>query len=61
VPCRGERDLPRRDRAPAGLDALDAAALQKMAEAGDEPTPAMMRGIKGITASDDEVTIEFKK
>ena len=44
------------------FDALDAAALQKMAEAGDEePTPAMMRGVKGITASDDEVTIEFKK
>jgi hypothetical protein len=41
------------------FDALDAAALQKMAEAGDEPTPATMRGIKGITASDDEVTIEF--
>ena len=44
------------------FDALDAAALQKMAESGSgEPTPAMLRGIKGITASDDEVTIEFKK
>lgn len=43
------------------FDALDAAALQKMAEAGPggPPTPEMMRGIKGIKVSDDKVTIEF--
>jgi hypothetical protein len=43
------------------FDQLDAAALQKMAEAGPggPPTPEMMRGIKGIKVSDDKVTIEF--
>ena len=42
------------------FDALDAAALAKMAEAGEgPPTPEMMRGIKGVTISDDQVTIEF--
>ena len=43
------------------FDQLDAAALQKMAEAGPAgpPTPEMMRGIKGIKVSDDKVTIEF--
>jgi hypothetical protein len=42
------------------FDALDAPALQKMAQSGaDAPTPAMMRGLKGITVSEDEVTIEF--
>jgi hypothetical protein len=43
------------------FDALDAAALQKMAAMGpgSAPTPDMMRGIKGITVSDDVVTIEF--
>ncbi len=44
------------------FDALDAAALQKLASApsGGPPTPAMVKGIKGITVSDPEVTIEFK-
>jgi hypothetical protein len=43
------------------FDALDAAALQKLSEAGPggPPTPAMMKGIKGIKVSDPEVTIEF--
>jgi hypothetical protein len=45
------------------FDALDAAALQKMAESGSDgpPTPEQMKGVKGITMSGDEVTIEFKK
>jgi hypothetical protein len=44
------------------FDALDAAALQKLAEAESDgpPTPAMLKGIKGIKVSDPEVTIEFK-
>ena len=43
------------------FDALDAAALEKLADAGPgkPPGPEMLRGIKGITVSDDEVTIEF--
>ena len=41
------------------FDALDAAALAKLASAGGPPTPEMMRGIKGVTVSDDTVTIEF--
>jgi hypothetical protein len=43
------------------FDALDPAALQKMAEAGGDgpPTAEMVRGIKGIVVSDDTVTIEF--
>lgn len=44
------------------FDALDAAALQKLAEAESDgpPTPALLKGIKGIKVSDPEVTIEFK-
>jgi hypothetical protein len=41
------------------FDALDSAALAKMAAADGPPTPAMMRGVKGVTVSDDTVTIEF--
>jgi hypothetical protein len=44
------------------FDALDMAALQKLSEGGQgggPPTPAMMKGIKGIKVSDPEVTIEF--
>ena len=43
------------------FDQLDAAALEKLADAGPgkPPGPEMLRGIKGITVSDDEVTIEF--
>lgn len=43
------------------FDQLDAAALQKMAETGTDspPSPEMVRGMKGIKISDDEVTIEF--
>ena len=42
------------------FDALDAAALQKMSESGSggPPSPAMMKGIKGIKVSEPEVTIE---
>jgi hypothetical protein len=44
------------------FDALDAAALQKLAESESDgpPTPAMLKGIKGIKVSEPEVTIEFK-
>ena len=43
------------------FDQLDAAALEKLADAGPgkPPGPEMLRGIKGITMSDDQVTIEF--
>ena len=43
------------------FDQLDAAALEKLADAGPgkPPGPEMLRGIKGITLSDDLVTIEF--
>ena len=41
------------------FDALDTATLEKMAAAGGPPTPEMMKGIKGVTVSDDTVTIEF--
>jgi hypothetical protein len=41
------------------FDALDAAALAKMASGGGPPSPAAMRGIKGVTVSDETVTIEF--
>ena len=41
------------------FDALDTATLEKMAAAGGPPTPEMMRGMKGVTVSDDTVTIEF--
>jgi hypothetical protein len=43
------------------FDQLDAAALEKLADAGPgkPPGPEMLRGIKGITVSDDQVTIEF--
>ena len=45
------------------FDALDSAALQKLAESGPggPPSPAALKGIKGIKVSDPEVTIEFKK
>ena len=44
------------------FDQLDAAALQKLAtSAGDgPPSAAQVKGIKGITMSDPEVTVEFK-
>ena len=45
------------------FDALDEAALIKLSSAGSgggPPTPAMMKGIKGIKVSEPEVTIEFK-
>jgi len=43
------------------FDQMDAAALEKLADAGPgkPPGPEMLRGIKGITMSDDLVTIEF--
>jgi len=41
------------------FDALDAATLQKMATMAGPPTPDQMRGMKGVTVSPDEVTIEF--
>ena len=43
------------------FDQLDPAALEKLADAGPgkPPGPEMLRGIKGITVSDDQVTIEF--
>ena len=43
------------------FDQLDTAALEKLADAGPgkPPGPEMLRGIKGITVSDDLVTIEF--
>ena len=43
------------------FDQLDTAALAKLAESGPGAAPSleMLRGIKGITASGDEVTIEF--
>jgi hypothetical protein len=41
------------------FDALDAATLQKMASMPGPPTPEQMRGLKGVTVSPDEVTIEF--
>ena len=45
------------------FDALDAAGLQKLTESGPgaPPSPAALKGIKGIKVSDPEVTIEFKK
>ena len=43
------------------FDALDSAALEKMAQGAEPPTPAALRGIKGVTVSDEEVTIEFRK
>jgi hypothetical protein len=43
------------------FDQLDAAALQKLASGGDgPPSPELLKGIKGITVSDPEVTIEFR-
>jgi len=41
------------------FDAIDAASLAKLSAAGGPPTPAQMRGVKGVTMSDDTVTIEF--
>jgi hypothetical protein len=44
------------------FDALDMPALQKLSEGapgGGPPTPAQMKGIKGVKVSDPEVTIEF--
>jgi hypothetical protein len=45
------------------FDQLDAAALQKMAESGTDgpPSAASLKGLKGIKASDPEVTIEFSR
>jgi hypothetical protein len=44
------------------FDALDEASLRKLSELGSDgpPSPAVMKGIKGIKVSDPEVTIEFK-
>jgi len=44
------------------FDALDEAALRKLAEApgNGPPTAAMVKGIKGIKVSDPEVMIEFR-
>ena len=44
------------------FDALDMPALQKLSEGapgGGPPTPAQMKGIKGVKVSDPEVSIEF--
>lgn len=41
------------------FDALDKAALAMMASRNAPPSPAMMRGVKGVTVSDETVTIEF--
>jgi hypothetical protein len=41
------------------FDAIDSASLAKLSAAGGAPTPAQMRGVKGVTMSDDTVTIEF--
>lgn len=44
------------------FDSLDEASLRKLSEAGSggPPSPALLKGIKGIKVSDPEVTIEFK-
>ena len=44
------------------FDQLDAAALAKLAESGPgaPPGPEALKGMKGITFSGEEVTIEFK-
>jgi hypothetical protein len=42
------------------FDQLDEAGLKKLASSGNEPpTPAMLKGVKGLKVTDGEVTIEF--
>jgi hypothetical protein len=42
------------------FDQLDEAGLKKLAASGSEmPSPAVLKGIKGLKISDGDVTVEF--
>jgi hypothetical protein len=44
------------------FDQLDEAGLKKLASSGNEPpSPASLKGVKGLKVTDGEVTIEFSK
>jgi hypothetical protein len=44
------------------FDQLDEAGLKKLAASGnDMPSPAMLKGVKGLKVNDGEMTVEFSK
>jgi hypothetical protein len=44
------------------FDQLDEAGLKKLAASGNEmPSPATLKGVKGLKVSDGEMTVEFSK